>query len=175
MFVIMDKKEEKYGIVGTRTDLFNSEGVRLTVGDLVYLKSSNGNDHGTSFVCYKDGDFFVMGIKCDCYDGCIHRWEVTIDTKASDICEGTFDDKGLFIAFIGDGINTSPVIATSNPEQILQYIFTFKDFTSNKDKQEIREQIKNIDESCVAIIDPVMFKSVKLVNKTTGEITDLLN
>ena len=175
MFVIMNSKEENYGIVGVQTNLFDSEGIQLTVGDLVDLKSSKGDNHGTSFVCCRDGEFFVMGIRCDCYGGRVHEWEVTINTKASDICEGTFDSKGLFVAFLDDKTDKPPVIEAIKPKQNLQYIFAFKDLTSNKDKQIIREHVKNIDESSIAIIDPVMFKSAKLINKMTGEITDLLN
>lgn len=73
-----------------------------------------------------------------------------------------------------DKLDKSLMIEINKSQENLQYIFTFKDFISMEDKQIIREQMENIDESCVAFIDPIMFKSAKLINKKTGQAIDLL-
>lgn len=58
-YLTMDKKH--YGIIGTKTDLTDSLGKQLFVGDVVKIYYQ-GEENGEEFVVFDGEKFFVMGI-----------------------------------------------------------------------------------------------------------------
>lgn len=127
-------KSEYYGKIGTKTGLYDINGVPLYVGDIVVGKNNYKN-----FVCFDtfDNSFFCMGLKSDPLNS-ITEWNIT-----------KYQDHSLLK--VGDKISDMYMIEGREVQkysksEVLKRIDNMRDLNSLDTRNLLKRMIDNIKE-----------------------------
>jgi len=166
-----DKYGKKYGDIGTPTCHSYQDGSTVKIGDRVKLiDTDNNRSCGIKYVVELDGETFIMGVKGVIFHlGCGTKddncWSIQKITDWSEIKNGDKDNQDIIARISEDKIEIP------HKDNDLLYFITSKQPLTFEQAKGIEKMFSNN----IVILNAPYVESAKMVNKRTGEVTDLMN